>query len=211
MKYQRKNTGGFSIIELLIVIAITILIITIVIISHSRFRGSVLVTNAAYDTALSIRQAQSYGISSRQFGTGQFEYAYGIHFNASSKSSFVLFADVNGNGKYDGSVGSSCSGSSECVKVFSLIGDNTLSVCGVDVIASLPTRINECDISYLDIMFKRPEPDACIRSNRSSDLPGSGVTCPLNSRYRQATVEVSSTQGMKKTVEIFVTGQISVK
>ena len=60
--------------------------------------------NLTYDVALSIRQAQTYGISVRKFtpsgGSGQFAQGYGVSFQLPSPTTYLIFADANANGHY---------------------------------------------------------------------------------------------------------------
>src|SRR3989344_6847475 len=78
-----KALRAFTLVELVVVLAIFTLISSVVLANHSRFNGSVLLGSLAYDIALSIREAQVYGLSVKQHtvaGVGQFQIGYGIHF-----------------------------------------------------------------------------------------------------------------------------------
>jgi prepilin-type N-terminal cleavage/methylation domain-containing protein len=65
MMRQPFFNRGFSFIELIISIAVFTLITSAMLVSFSRLQGDVSLTNLAYDTALTIRQAQSYGVQVR--------------------------------------------------------------------------------------------------------------------------------------------------
>lgn len=194
-KFRESTTnlrGGFSLIELIVVLAIFLVITAIVLVGQSKFRGSILLGNLAYDVALSVRQAQSFGLGVRGFGTGSdaFNVAYGIHFD--SGSSYVLFADANRNGKYDPLP--SPPDVPELVQLFTLQSSYTISsFCGV-----LPIGGEECGLTFLDIVFDRPEPDALFLSNTGQS-------------YSSARITVRSPHGEERNVVISVTGQISVE
>jgi prepilin-type N-terminal cleavage/methylation domain-containing protein len=78
-----RESRGFTLIELLVVTAILVIVSGLVLANHSRFGGKILLQNLAYDMALSVRQAQVYGISVRQFGAGTYSAGYGIRFSTS--------------------------------------------------------------------------------------------------------------------------------
>ncbi len=95
---------GFSMVELMISIGIFMLITGILLANFPSFSSKISLENLAYEIALSIREAQIYGLSVKQFGTGGFDYGYGIHFDNTDYNSFILFADINANQKYDSAI-----------------------------------------------------------------------------------------------------------
>ena len=179
-----KKEHGFSLIEMLVVISIFSLLSTVVLANHSRFNGSVLLGNLAYDIAISVREAQVYGLSVRQFAS-QFQIGYGVHF--SDASSYIFFADINRNGFYDDPADS-------IIQSYSLgRGHSILRYCA-DTQCS-DSESNE--LTYLDVVFYRPDPDASFATNR-------GTT------YAEAHVVVTSAAEETRTITVQTTGQISV-
>jgi len=86
-------SAGFTLIEMLVVLAIIGIISLVVITSQSNFNKTLLLANTAYDVALTIRSAETYGISSRVAGTS-FNTGYGVHFERQSpNNTFTFFAD----------------------------------------------------------------------------------------------------------------------
>lgn len=213
--------------ELLVALALLGVISVFILLAYSRVSGQLFVTTLAYELALSFRQAQSYGVSVHQFGLGEdatFDVGYGLHFDPASANSYALFADQGeggaaGNKLFDGAYSAEgCIISSECVSVFRLERGNTLyKFCGVlttgDAGRDAPdaNKNEECNvnslpagnqnITFLDVTFLRPNPDAIIRTNRSAD----------SVLYKAARVYVISPTGEKRVVEVMTTGQISVK
>ena len=180
---------AFSLIELLVAVSIFLIISTVILANHSRFNSSVLLGSLAYDVALSIREAQVFGLSVRQFGSN-FQVGYGVRF--SSPSSYIFFVDTNANKKYDDGVDS-------IVRTYALSrGHTLLRFCGITAAAIEECSDSGTPITNLDIVFFRPDPDAVISSNEP------GV-------YSSGKVIVSSPSGETRTVEIASTGQISVK
>ncbi len=188
MPVPQKTARAFSLIELLVVIGIFSLISIVVLANHSRFNSSVLLGSLAYDIGLSIREAQVYGISVKQF-SNQFQIGYGMDF--SSANSYTLFADVNANKTYNAD-------SDSVVQLYTLGQGNHISrFCGITSSGSEECSDSGTPITRLDIVFLRPNPDAYI----SSDLSPS---------YSSAKVTVASAGGETRTVTVQSTGQISV-
>lgn len=92
----RVRARGFTLIEMIVVLMIISIITTITLVGQSTFDRSMLLTNTAYRVAISIREMQTYGLSSRVALVGS-EYktnvGYGAHFVAGSPGSYVLYAD----------------------------------------------------------------------------------------------------------------------
>ena len=185
---MKNNSSGFTLIELLVVAGIIALISSLVLVNNNRFGGQVLLQNLAYDIALSIRQAQQFGISVQSF-QGDFDAAYGMHFQVSPAEGngvYVLFADaVNRNGLYD---------SGELVQPTTI----TQSYRVADLCVTPPSSAEVCGLPSVDITFQRPEPDAYIRSASVSGLNES------------ARLRVQSPRGDLKDVTVEANGQISV-
>lgn len=210
-----EASQGFSLIELVVVMAIFITVSSVVFVSQGRFGGNTMITNLAYDVALTMRQAQVYGISVRKVkavsdpeGIAQFDRSYGIHFD-SNKGYYILFADADNDKKYNlasnsdtGCLSSPSSGLPECVSFFKIEQGNYIKqFCGgVDCYGSLTNG----RIDRLEILFHRPEPEPTIWGYKGGS--------PVNTNsYVSASVLVSSPQGATKSVCISATGQMSIK
>jgi prepilin-type N-terminal cleavage/methylation domain-containing protein len=84
---------GFTIIELLVVLAIIAVITTVALTGQGSFNKTLILSNTAYDIALTIRSAETYGLSSRASGTVA-NSGYGINFTTASPDTLTLFADA---------------------------------------------------------------------------------------------------------------------
>lgn len=187
-----KSARGFSLMELLVVIGIFSTISVVVLANHSRFNSSVLLGNLAYSIAVSVREAQVYGVSVQQYNSS-FKTGYGVHVEAADNMEYIFFADTNGNQSYDVDIDA-------IVKRYSLSQQHSiLKFCGIK-----STGVEECSdgsttigITDLDIVFFRPNPDAYISSDRT-DI------------YSSAKITVASTVDEMRTVSVASTGQIAV-
>ena len=98
--YHRKlvttpaSKKGFTVLELLISLAIMGIIMAVAITGQSSYNKNILLTDTAYSVALSLRQAQSFGLSSKKAGAVQ-NAGYGLHFSDSTRSFYTFFADTS--------------------------------------------------------------------------------------------------------------------
>lgn len=180
--------AGYTLIELLIVTGIFIIISSVVLANNARFGGKITLENFAYDVALSIRQSQVYSIAVQRVGANDYGSAYGMHFDTGSASTYELFADsAIVNGLYD---------PGELLQSTTMNGGYRVSSLCVRVVGAL---VETCGLSRLDIIFKRPEPDAYIRANASATLNEAGR------------IIISSPRGETADIVVEATGQISIQ
>ncbi|PCH92030.1 hypothetical protein COB18_02385 [Candidatus Kaiserbacteria bacterium] len=188
---KRTNARGFTLIELIVVLGILTVISGVTLTSYSKFGGQMLLRNLAYDVALSIRGVQVSGISARSFRGTQFTKGHGLSFDiATANREFFLYADVDDNRFYT-------SAATEWIETVTIGNGYAIdSIC-------IPTGVTteNCNITELDILFRRPEPDAIIRAS-----DGSGFNT-----YTRARIVIKSPQGEKLSVLVETTGQISVQ
>ena len=205
----QKMKRGFTLVELIVVVAITTLISSIVVVGSSKFDGTILLTNLAYDVALSVREAQFAGLNVKVFqsgGTSTFNAGYGITFyklnadTSTNNKDYILFADVmDGNGVEDYLYSGNSNGGAEFVRKYSTQKGNWIDkFCGV--VAT--TGVEECggstgSLTFLNIVFVRPNPDATFKSSTGT-------------AYKAVKIYVKSPQNITKAIRIESTGQISV-
>jgi prepilin-type N-terminal cleavage/methylation domain-containing protein len=190
---------AFTLIEMLVVVGIIVVVTGAVLANSGQLGGQFILQNFAYDMALSIRQAQTYGIAVRKFDS-HFNYPYGMHFDASDNTHYILFADVNPNGVFDAN-----NPSSELYQQYEITrGFQIQSLCATP---SAGGSGEVCGLSRLDIIFKRPEPDAWISiSDVQHCIPKSGDYCQASARIR-----LVAPRGDVKDVIVPANGQISVQ
>ena len=76
----------------MVVLAIIVTITSVVLTSQSSFNKTLVVANTAYDIALSLRSAATYGLGGHAIS--MLPTGYGMHFERSTPGSFTLFADT---------------------------------------------------------------------------------------------------------------------
>jgi prepilin-type N-terminal cleavage/methylation domain-containing protein len=205
---KRGFTKGFTLVELMVTITIMLIMTAVVFFNYNSFNDSSLLSAFAYDMSLTIRQAQVYGVATREgnstsqsgqittasIGSGNFSYPYGVHFDKNSTTApLVLFIDVNKDGKY-------------------VLGDDGQPLQsytfqrGIKIYQLCVTDTTEhCDVNALDITFKRPDPEAIVSA---FDMSSSRIY-PSSSSAR--IVLHNSGDSLTKSVAVYSTGQISVQ
>jgi prepilin-type N-terminal cleavage/methylation domain-containing protein len=180
---NQRPARGFTLIEMVVVLGIIAVVTTITLTSQQTFDRSLLLTDTAYRVALSIRQMQTYGLSSR-VASGLTNVGYGFHAANQTRTGFTLFADtVNG-----GSVGSNClvgvSGSPD-FKIGDCVYQNTdqlvetyafsrgfkiADICGKDSsgVRHCMSDAGNSGLSAFDTVFLRPDPDAVMTGTLNS-------------------------------------------
>jgi len=184
------------------VTAIIAVITGLILVSDAKFGGQVLLENLAYDMALSIRQAQVYGISVQRFGTNTYNAGYGVRFDTSSQYSYLTFADaVTSNGLYDCPTPGS---SATCELVQSTALERGFRIA--KLCAPAGTDSTSCTgVNKLDILFIRPQPDALISAG------GLSCTLGLGTCYDSARIIVMSPRGDMDSILVEGNGQITVQ
>lgn len=182
------SSRGFTIIELLVVAGIVIILSGVLLAKNSAFGGTVVLRSLTYDVALSIREAQTYGIAVRQTSTGTYSTGYGVEVRMASPANYLLFSDADANGYYGGA--------SELVTRYTLKQGFHLK----DLCYTPSSGIEVCGAQKIDITFIRPEPDAYIRANDAATL---------NQRARIILTSPNGTGSVSVLIE--ATGQISVQ
>jgi len=207
----KNSQSGLSIVEVIVVVAIFAVVASTLFFNFSDFNTNVSVRNLSQEVALMVRKSQIYatGVQNLDGATVMSDVypAYGISFSAKNPSSaftasskqFVLFADTASgsttNRRYDnaGSCGTPTT-TNECVEAFGITGSDTIS--------SLCTEDGCSSTNTVNVIFRRPSPDAviCIDTGGSCTSPKSFLK-----------VVIRSIRGQERSVTIWNTGQISTQ
>lgn len=194
---RRPVSGGFTLIELLVVTVIIMILTGVFLFQQSRFDSATILRSLAYSTALSVRQAQVYGTSVLGTGSGSLAFApaYGVYFDKSDMTRYVLFADQSpANGRYD---------AAEKIKEFRFGTNYTISKFCARTTSVYHCTNTGADVQSLQILFKRPNPDAQFL------MINNGGTV-FSETYSSAYIQIQSGEGTYRTVWVSSTGQVSV-
>lgn len=233
--FSLKSSKGFTLVELLASLAIITIILSVVIYNHREFDSQLELTNVAYRVAVSIREAQVYGIGARELN-GSFNIPYGVSFfnngSLDSKKTYVFFGDSNPPNPvfgehpnvYDGPVNTGCDGGAtdECIERITIGAGNVIKkVCAYSLLQSssdgfcIPVPFNYpgnpvyIGGNSLNVVFKRPKSDATITLSKvmsGTNIPVIGPE-PLTDLF----ICLQSPQGSNKAVHVSSAGQISVE
>lgn len=203
-----NSQRGLTLVEMMVVIAIFAVFSTLVLVKYNQFNNTILLTNLAYEVALTVRQAQVYGVATRQTtpaggSLSGYEVAYGARFESTKTNEFYFYVDAaTKNNQCDGAA---CSSSNERIETLSLRNNYVIS----DFCAQLASNgQTECmnsgpapsRITTLDITFIRPNPNAIIKTDHTG------------TSYRAASTTVSTADGLnRRIITIQQTGQITVQ
>ncbi len=191
MKIKIDNTKGFTIIELIVSIGIFALMTALLLAKYGNFNQGILLNNLAYDVALTIRSAQSYGLNvkSTTRDNSNFQSPYGVHFRSGAED-FVFFADLDSNSKFTNETDD---------KKISLTNIKRRSKINSVCVGS---GVGNCtSFETLDVTFKRPDPNAII--------VGKNTTTELKGNY--AEIVLAASDGTLKKIIVRSTGQIAVQ
>jgi type II secretory pathway pseudopilin PulG len=194
--FVHRNSRGFTLVELLVTIGIFIIMTALIMARYGTFSSGAILTNLAYDVALTIRSAETYGLSVKKTESNEFVASYGVHFDTSKSKQFTLFAD--------GGIDNSPNGIYDDPTLFPKDYDvktyfirQGASIKGICVGTG-----QTCDGSphtIVDISFMRPDPEAIIC-----------VDSPCITKYDYAEVTVQSRDGSTRIIKVHKNGQISV-
>ena len=232
-KSDRTHVGGFTIVEMIVVMSIFAMMAGLVLFRYRDFGGGINLENTTQEIALEIQKAQNYAVSGRypSLSTNPFQAppdanwrpSYGVYFSINSPKQFVFFFDAN-NGTADnlgqyGDLGRGIFDQASTGSGDGLVNLTCATTNGIGLVAECLDKItiasNEtiydlchgatCGLSNLSLVFTRPFPDR-IAMYSSSYLSHQPVAID-DARVR---VKGEALSGCR---DIYITplGQISIK
>ncbi len=188
---------GFTLVELLISIAIIGIVTTIVLVKNGSFESTSLLKSAAYEIALSLREAQIKSVSSTR-GSGSFDYPFGVTFTPSQTTYKAFqFGSSTANPVYYDISDPSPDYASDLMTFTVGKGLQIYDVCMTIGVSE------DCGIDRLDISFRRPEFKALFYAVKGGSTYSATIT--------SAKIKVNSAGGTNVfVVEVSQLGQISV-
>ncbi len=203
--YKKITTKGFSLVELLVVVSIFLIISGVTLFRQSKFSSDILITNTAYEIALAVREAQTYGVGSKlNANPNDRKRSFGVYFS-SDASQFLLYSESpNTDGTYDSLFSAIDPVKYNIVSTIVLNREQKLlDFCGIDTNNNPATVecIRNGDLDSLDISFVKPSLNAILSGRNGGSIK----------RYNEAKIIIQSSLGDKcRTVTVNTVGQISV-
>ena len=151
-----KEGEGFTLVELLIVIVIITILSSLFFMNFHNSQSQLALERATFQIANDIRRAQEMAMSVKKetaCTNPNYKYGFGVSFNtanANERSKYILFADCNGNGKYQ---------TSDNDYLVNLIDFNN-----IEISPSPPNSFNK-----IDIVFTPPDPTVTFSKDPSPD------------------------------------------
>lgn len=159
MKRIHFSHRGFSILEVLISIAIVGVITGIIVLKYGAFNNLILLKNQAYEIALDLRDIQARALSAMGNNV-QFRDGYGVYFTTAETDEYLLFVDLNDNDLYN--------------------PGEEIETRRIDSRFRLARLCNgtTCNLSTLSVVFRRPNFDAIMNHGAVAEgrVQISGVT-----------------------------------
>ncbi|MFH1170171.1 MAG: type II secretion system protein [Candidatus Vogelbacteria bacterium] len=191
--------AGFTLIEMLVVISIFLIMTGVILANFPAFRDKAALDLLAQEIATTIRQAQVYGIGTREAGS-EFT-SYGIYFaldtsKGLNNKTFYLYADKDANKNLSPNNPAMCIPASppgvDCIiEKFTITGTAKIEVLqGCTGNCASPTILPN-----LGIFFQRFYPEA---------------TLPPGYSYVKIVIQSTRDATRKKEIQVWATGQIVV-
>jgi prepilin-type N-terminal cleavage/methylation domain-containing protein len=197
-----RFVGGFTLLELIISLAIFAFMTAFLLAKYGTFNQSVILTDLAYDTALAIQNAQASALdvqgatASGAPSTILYNNVYGIHFTAPSNNFIYFVNPANSTSTSSKMFIVSGLGASSNLGIYTMkAGDTVSRICIISACAGGGTSV-----LALDVSFQRPNPDATII----------GTVSGVNATSTYADITISGSDGSTRDVIIRGTGEISV-
>jgi len=198
-------TQGFTIIEMIVVIAIIAIVSTLVLFNNAKLNSAILVSNAAYEIGLIVRESQVAGLGVKASGAGEFTSSHGVHIDISQPNTVTMFADSDNSGTYSPGemtqeyvINNSRSGS-----ILGICKKSDLSVVTSNYCASVNQGVSVNTQATLDIVFTRPNPEAFFKTRAVVDGP---ITEPVGA----VVINVGFAGDICRSVIIEKTGAVEI-
>lgn len=223
-KNKKDSQEGFTLVELLVTLSVFTVISALTLANYPKFNNQTAITGLAQQIAISIREAQVYGVavknasSTSSIVSPNVYPAYGIFFattsaatNYGNSTSYSVFFDrvtSAGSAPYFRPIGDNFfTDSGELVETVKIQnGSKIVGICGV------PTTGSTCNpVDSAFVVFRRPNPDAIIKTVAIGSGPWPYTAPALVDCQRLDVTIRSRDQDITKIVQVYSSGQITVK
>ena len=158
---MKQNSKGFTVIEMLAVLAIMGVLLAMSLAAYQDSRGQLALQRSANEVAQSIRRASEMAMSAKEIGGMIPTGGYGIYFDKNADpQQIIIFADCNGTPRQYDPSGTPCGGLPEKVE-------------GINLEKNI--KILNLSSSPLNIVFQAPSPKVYINGS----LPAGPATITI--------------------------------
>jgi len=194
--------SGFTLIELMIVIAIIAIISALTLFNNAKLNSSILLNNTAYEISLIIRDAQISGLGSKvtNLNGNATTSNQGVYIDPSNPEEIIFFSDKNKDNKYTPG-----SEENQIYNIENKRAGKILSIC--TIVADTPCKSsNTSNVPNLNIIFKRPNPEAYFYIGSDTSTPD-----PVVDYMGSIVVNIGFPDGGEcKSIIIYKTGAIQI-
>ena len=199
---EKNNHTGFSLVELMVVLAIFAIVMSIILNDAPKFRDKTSLDLVSQNIALNIRGAQVFSIGTKIIENDA-PQSFGIHLNSGEQSNFILFSNSNSSDDFysGGSFPTQCpSEGDECLELYRLRGAIIEKICFDDVC------VDDDDNRLIEILYTRPQSEAnfCVRTNY--------VSSSCDNSPSSVRLYITNTRGSeRRLITAWKNGQITVE
>lgn len=194
-KSRTMLVWGFTLVEMMVVLAIALTLIGIVFTRQGIYENTVLLRNTAYEVAFAIREAQTYGAGGYRSSPAAESGRYGIHISLDSPDTILAYNGTVSTNTYDDP--------SQKVKAMPFdIWFSIESFCGRDLTGGMWLCTTDPSIRSIDIMFIRPDPGPVMYL-----VYADGSTKKISN----ADIVLAAVSGSKAHITVSPTGYVAVQ
>ncbi len=192
IKIKKNIYKGFTLAELIIVIAIIAIISTLTLFNNAKLNSSVLLSNTAYEIGLIVRDAQISGLGAKVSsveGGGATTTDQGIYIDLSKPEQLIFFSDKNKDRIYN------ISEENQIYNIENKRAGRLLRLCLLDNQLSCTERLD------LNILFKRPNPESYFYYFEDNSVSQHNGSISLNIGFEG---------GECRSITVYKTGAIQI-
>lgn len=208
-----KNKKGFTLAEMVIVVAIIGFIAAIVIFNYNDFKTNATTNTVAQEIALTVRKAQSYALGLQAPGILSTlpVKGYGVRLESNLQDRIMFFTELETDNQFTstsfpptcGTPHTGGGSTDECLEYYQISSNDRIDSIIVDgqILKILDP------VSSIDLIFKKPTGDIVLCKH----VFGSTCNSSNSTAFTVVDIVLVSPSGFAKSVHIFANGQIDVE
>lgn len=205
---KSKLKRGFTIAEIMVVLAIFAVISAIILFNYQSFRTNTTVNTVSQEIALTIRKAQSYALGLQANGilANLPVRGYGVRFDSNRPDQITFFTELLPIDNQFTTTSNLCGVpglGEECIEYYKIeTGDKIENL----IVDGEVLKVTD-PLSSIDVIFKKPSGDVVFCVHKFGSTCTSSISTPVS----VFDVVLVSPGGVYKYVHIYGNGQISTE